>query len=126
MRHLATQLGLELKDSADVEGKLQEAAARNADAAIRPAEGIAEPIAYAGEWQWALARSIERGHKLAIYAYATRQGGQWRIDMHVGRQAEPPLFGWDVPHIYIPVSEIFAFVYTGCKKLLGIIAQAHD
>jgi hypothetical protein len=121
MRVLALQLGLGLNDSVLVAAaaekeKIDES---NNRSVVKDAAGIAEKLADL-EWQWAVARSIERGQPMFIYAYTTREGEAWRLDMHVGRQIEPPSFGWDVPYIYIPVSEIFAFVYAESKKLLGL------
>jgi hypothetical protein len=90
---------------------------------------LADAFAYEGEWMWGMARSIERGKPFYIYAYATRAGGKWRFDMHIettedkSKPNEPPRFGWDVPHIYVPVGKIFSAVYDDCKKLLGITAD---
>jgi hypothetical protein len=86
---------------------------------------LADAPTYQGEWMWFLARTIERGRPALIYAYATRAGGKWQFDMHVEnpgveKPSEPPCFGWDVPHIYVPVGKIFSAVYNDCKKLLGI------
>jgi hypothetical protein len=85
-------------------------------------------VARSPGWTWAMARSIERGKPFFIYAYVTRQKGDWRYDMHVEnpgteKPREPPCFGWDVPHIYVPVGEIFAAVYNDCKELLGVSGQ---
>jgi len=49
----------------------------------------------------------------------------WQFDMHVEnfgteKPSEPPCFGWKVPHIYVPVGEIFIAVYNDCKELLGL------
>ena len=59
-----------------------------------------------------------------IYAYVTRRRGNWQLDMHVENPGvesptEPPYFGWNVPPIYVPVSEI-----NDCKKVLGIVTEA--
>jgi hypothetical protein len=72
---------------------------------------------------WATARSVEQGEPLYIYAYATRSEQKWLFDMHIINPGEPPSFGWDVPHLYVPMSAIFIAVYTDCKKLLGISGQ---
>jgi hypothetical protein len=74
---------------------------------------------------WAMARSIERGKPFYIYAYATRSDQKWQFDMHIEnpgaeRPNELPCFGWKVPHIFVPVGEIFIAVYNDCKKLLGL------
>ena len=69
---------------------------------------------------WAIARSVEQGESLYIYAYATRSEQKWLFDMHIINPGEPPSFGWDVPHMYVPMSAIFIAVYTDCKKFLGI------
>jgi hypothetical protein len=86
---------------------------------------LADEPTYQGEWMWGMARSVERGNPFSIYAYATRAGGKWRFEMHienpgVDKPNETPCFGWDVPHIYVPVGKIFKAVYDDCKKLLGI------
>ena len=74
---------------------------------------------------WALARSIERGRPFHIYAYAARLDDEWQFDMHIqnpgiASPSEPPCFGWQVPHIFVPVGEIFVAVYNDCKRTLGI------
>ena len=86
---------------------------------------LADAPAYGGEWMWAMARSIERGKPFYIYAYATRSDQKWQFDMHIEnpgaeRPNELPCFGWKVPHIFVPVGEIFIAVYNDCKKLLGL------
>jgi hypothetical protein len=43
--------------------------------------------------------------------------------MHIINPGEPPSFGWDVPHMCVPMSAIFIAVYTDCKKFLGISDQ---
>ena len=90
---------------------------------------VADTPATKGEWMWAMARSIERGKPFYIYAYATRFDDEWQFDMHienpgVEKPDEPPCFGWNVPHIYVPVGEIFIAVYNDCKKLLGITMES--
>jgi DNA-binding transcriptional MerR regulator len=94
------------------------------------AQEIAETVAMTGEWMWAMARSIERGRPYLIYAYAARAKDKWQFDMHVEnpgveKPSEPPCFGWEVPHIYVPVGEIFSAVYNDCKKLLGITTEGN-
>ena len=80
---------------------------------------------------WALARSIERGRPLFVYAYVARSKGEWLVDMHVENPgvktpSERPSFGshlpdvWSVPHVFVPVGAIFAKVYNSCKVLLGL------
>ena len=64
-----------------------------------------------------------------IYAYVTRRKGEWQFDMHVEnpgteKPSEPPCFGWRLPHIYVPVGEIFIAIYNDCKKLLGISMES--
>jgi hypothetical protein len=93
------------------------------------AQDIAETLATKGEWMWAMARSIERGTPFYIYGYATRREGEWPFDMHVEnpgteKPSEPPCFGCRLPHIYVPVGEIFIAVYNDCKKLLGISMES--
>jgi hypothetical protein len=112
---LAAQLGIALSDSVLV--------ARKAEKALIDAAQIADSVARSGEWMWATARSVEQGESLYIYAYATRSEQKWLFDMHIINPGEPPSFGWDVPHLYVPMSAIFIAVYTDCKKLLGISDQ---
>jgi hypothetical protein len=83
------------------------------------ATAIADTIANTGEWMWASARSIEKGEPFLVYAYAARPNRKWLFDMHLEEPGEAPSFGWDTPHIYVPMSKIFAEVYAECKQLLG-------
>ena len=112
---LAAQLGIALSDSVLV--------ARKAEKALIDAAQIADSVARSDEWMWATARSVEQGEPLYIYAYATRAEQKWLFDMHIIKPGEPPSFGWDVPHLYVPMSAIFIAVYTDCKKFLGISDQ---
>ena len=40
--------------------------------------------------------------------------------MHLGEKGAIPCFGLQVPHVYVPISEIFISVYNECKKILGV------
>ena len=42
--------------------------------------------------------------------------------MHLGEKSAIPCFGLQVPHVYVPISEIFISVYNECKKILGVTA----
>ena len=70
-----------------------------------------------------VASGCGRSPEALIYAYATRSEQKWLFDMHIINPGEPPSFGWDVPHMYVPMSAIFIAVYTDCKKFLGISDQ---
>jgi hypothetical protein len=87
----------------------------------RESARVAE-VAVGGEWMWACARSSERGKLLNIYAYASRNAGHWEFDMHVGVAGEAPCFGWERPHLFVPISLLFQRTYEKCKQLL---ANAH-
>jgi len=112
---LAAQLGIALTDSVFV--------ARQAEKALIDTAQVADSVDRSGEWMWAIARSVEQGESLYIYAYATRSEQKWLFDIHITNPGEPPSFGWDMPHMYVPMSAIFVAVYTDCKKLLGISDQ---
>ncbi len=80
-------------------------------------------LASGGVWMEAVARSVENNTRLApIYAYAAYDKGkrEWLFDMKIGQLEEPEEFGLDIPHIFIPMSEVFKAVYIACKKLLGM------
>jgi hypothetical protein len=81
-------------------------------------------IASGGNWMWPCARGAERAQPFNVYAYAARSGGKWLFDMHVGEDGAAPCFGLHMPHIFIPMSEIFASVYVESKKILGVTGQA--
>jgi hypothetical protein len=68
-------------------------------------------------WMWAVARSVERETPLKIHCYAVFIDGSWKIDPQVGEELKEPCFGLKVPHIFIPMSEIFASVYLECKAI---------
>lgn len=131
MRSLAAQLDMafpELKVMAvwaERTGEVEQKKIAEYEASISQ---LADAPAYAGEWMWFLARNLERGKPAHIYAYATRSGGKWEFDMHIEgpgieKPNEPPCFGWQVPHIFVPVGEIFVAVYNDCKRTLGISDQ---
>ena len=46
----------------------------------------------------------------------------WLFDIHLGEKGAIPCFGLQVPHVYVPISEIFISVYNDCKKILGVTA----
>jgi hypothetical protein len=75
-------------------------------------------VADTGEWMWSTARCVEEGKPRMIYAYATRIDGKWKFDMHIGKRANRPCFGWEHPHVFVPMSEIFGSVYVECRKLI--------
>jgi len=83
------------------------------------AGNVAE-IAAGRNWIWACARSVETKQPINIYAYATRSADRWLFDMHFGEKGAIPCFGLQVPHVYVPISEIFISVYNECKKILGV------
>jgi hypothetical protein len=121
-QQILSDMGFLLKESTPVGNEIkttQKSAAKRLSAI--EAEKIADAVAYKGEWMWAVARAFERGEHLHVYVYASRdQQKNWQFDMKVGERGQPPCFGWAVPHIYLPMSDIFISVYTACKKLLGI------
>ena len=82
-------------------------------------ENVAE-IAAGRNWMWACARSVETKQPINIYAYAARSADRWLFDMHFGEKGAIPCFGLQVPHVYVPISEIFISVYNECKKILGV------
>jgi hypothetical protein len=123
MRVLAMRVGLALGESEEVSEKARRTKIAYSEAAAHALAELAEAsdtLAMQSEWMWAVARSIERGEQFCVYAYATRLDDQWLVDMHFVAPGEPPCFGLEAPHIFIPVSAVFAFVYFECKKLLGI------
>ena len=83
------------------------------------AGNVAE-IAAGRNWMWACARSVETNQTINIYAYAARSADRWLFDMHLGEKGAIPCFGLQVPHLYVPISEIFISVYKECKKILGV------
>jgi len=83
-------------------------------------ENVAE-IAAGRNWMWACTRSVETKQPINIYAYAARSADRWLFDMHLGEKGAIPCFGLQVPHVYVPISEIFISVYNECKKILGVM-----
>jgi hypothetical protein len=93
--------------------------------AIAESGEVAETFATEGEWMWACARSYERGSPIPMYAYATRsEDGEWLLDMHLFNYGEEPSFGWEVPHIFVPMSHLYLEVYVECKRILGRSKEA--
>jgi hypothetical protein len=85
------------------------------------AGNIAE-IAAGRNWMWVCVRSVETNQPINIYAYAARSADRWLFDIHLGEKGAIPCFGFQVPHVYVPISEIFISVYNECKKILGVTA----
>ena len=83
-------------------------------------EGNVAEIAAGRNWMWACARSVETNQPINIYAYAARSADRWLFDIHLGEKGAKPCFGLQVPHVYVPISEIFISVYNDCKKILGV------
>jgi hypothetical protein len=117
---LPEQLGVPLAYTSEV-GEDAKATPQKVAKAITKIEAAeaADTIAMTGEWMWAVARAFESGNHLHVYLYASRPNQKWSFDMHVGKLGEPPSFGWKVPHLYLPLSEIFISIYIECKKVLG-------
>ena len=84
-------------------------------------ENVAE-IAAGRNWMWACARSVETNQPINLYAYVARSADRWLFDIHLGEKGAIPCFGFQVPHVYVPISEIFISVYNECKKILGVTA----
>lgn len=80
-------------------------------------------ISAEGNWMWAVARALEADKRFNVYGYAAYQNREWLFDMHIGDQLIEPCFGTTIPHIFIPMSDIFESVYKDCKKLLGLVAS---
>ncbi len=130
MRVLAP-LGMGLKESSLMANELKKRKITKSDAAmnaIAELANVADIPSREGEWMWAMARSVERGKPFYIYAYAAPTNNKWRFEMYIENPgvespSQPPCLGWNVPHIYVPVSEIFIAVYEDCKKMLGLLAS---
>jgi hypothetical protein len=88
--------------------------------------GNVADIAADRNWMWACARSVETNQPIKVYAYATRSADRWLFDMHLGEKSAIPCFGLQVPHAYVPVSEIFISIYNDCKKILGVTAAQNS
>jgi hypothetical protein len=124
-------MGMGLSEASAMAGKVEEpdeALQRKIAEYEAAIAELADTVAMRGEWMWAMARSVERGKPFYVYAYTAPSEGKWLFDVHienpdVEHPSEPPCFGWNVPHIYVPVGEIFIAVYNDCKKLLGLTDQ---
>lgn len=79
----------------------------------------AAEISAEGNWMWAVARAAEAGKQFKVYGYTAFRKGEWLFDMHVGDTLAQPCFGTEIPHIFVPMSDIFSVVYRECKKLLS-------
>lgn len=69
-------------------------------------------------WMWAVARSVETGKALPVFAAVTLTGDCWNFILYVGEEKIAPPFGADVPYAFLPVGPIFASVYNECRHLL--------
>jgi hypothetical protein len=92
-----------------------ERASRPGAAAASSIARMAQTIADEG-WMWAVARSVDRGKPLALFAAINRVDDCWQFFMEfdVGKFAQR--FQPDEPYAVVPIGEIFATVYRDCKK----------
>lgn len=119
-QQILADMGFSLNETVPLgdKAKLTTASAAMRLSAIE-AEEVADTVTMKGEWMWAVARAFEAGKHLHVYVYASPHNQkEWQFDMHVGDLGEPPCFGWTMPHIYLPMSDIFIGIYTACKKML--------
>ena len=78
--------------------------------------GNVAKIAVSRNWMWACARSVETHQPINIYAYAARSADGWLFDIHLGEKGANPCFGLQVPHVYVPILEIFISVYKIARR----------
>ena len=97
---------------------LQDLSSRIALSDYKEVAEAARIVADTGEWMRFVARGIESGKPRVVYVYAARIDGKWKFDMHIGKRGKRPCFGWEHPHVFVPMAEIFGSVYVECKKIL--------
>jgi hypothetical protein len=97
-------------------GAEAERASRPGARAASSVARMAQVIADAG-WMWAVARGVDRGKPLALFAAINRTDDCWQLflEFDVGKFAQR--FGPDKAYAVIPIGEVFATVYRQCKKI---------
>jgi hypothetical protein len=115
-RTLSDRLLIGLSASTDA-GEEAERAADPKAASRYMLPGAAHVLADEG-WMWAVARSVERGKPLEVFAAIAWVDGCWDLWLELEAEKLASPFGPEVPYIVVPVGAIFACVYGQCKALL--------
>lgn len=68
-------------------------------------------------WMWAVARSVELGKPLHVFAGIANLQGCWNLHLRLNDAAFDGQFEPEVSYIVVPVGEVFAAVYRDCRAL---------
>jgi hypothetical protein len=93
---------------------LAEAAKPKTNATI--SSDVARVLADDG-WMWAVARSVELGKPLRVFAGIANLRGCWNLHLRLNDATFEGQFEPEVSYIVVPVGEVFATVYRDCRAL---------
>ncbi len=97
-------------------GNEAERASRPGAAAASSVSRMAQTLADEG-WMWAVARSVDRGKPLTLFAAITRADDCWQFFMEFDVSKLAPRFRPDEPYAIVPIGMLFAGVYRQCKEI---------
>jgi hypothetical protein len=98
-------------------------AGNEAERAAKPSAAVASSITHMANtladegWMWAVARSVDRGKPLALFAAINRAEDCWRFFMEFDVGKFPQRFLPKEPYAVIPIGVLFAEVYRQCKTM---------
>jgi DNA-binding transcriptional MerR regulator len=111
-------LGLSYADSAAIADQTEKAKLSKSDTAKNANKSLTNLLEVTGgNWIAACAESPSLFQRNRVYAYASRIGEKWAVEVHLATTVDQSLS--TAPTILIPASDIFFVVYTACNDLLG-------
>ena len=119
-------LGLGYADSAAIADQTEKAKMSKSETAKNSNKSLTSIFEVTdGDWIRACAKSPSLFQPDRVYAYASRLGGKWAVEIHLAASVVAPSLS-KAPQILVPASEIFFVVYTACNNLLGNTVKSDD
>ena len=110
-------LGLGYADSAAIADQTEKAKLSKSESAKNANKSLGNLIEIMdGDWISACANSPSLFQTNRVYAYASRLGEKWSVEIHLAK-TDDQSFSM-APQILIPASDAFFFVYAACNNLL--------
>jgi DNA-binding transcriptional MerR regulator len=111
-------LGFSYADSAAIADQTEKAKLSKSDTAKNVNKSLTNLLeSTGGDWIAAYGKSPSLFHTIGVYAYASRIGEKWSVEVHLATTADQSFS--KAPQILVPASVIFFAVYAACNNLLG-------
>ena len=112
-------LGLSYADSAAIADQTENAKLSKSETAKNANKSLTNLLEVTGgDWIRACAERPSLLQIDRVYAYASRIGEKWSVEIHVAASVVAPSLS-KAPQILVPASDIFFAVYAACNNLLG-------